>query len=199
MDTMLQNTNILAFVTKSLHHNDQISIPLAMERRRMCSWCGLDTLHGSCWWATYPCRTQCRRLANVSAGNPAGSRSSLTPCGRRQAPSPPARHPPCSDPSPSCCQRHSAQTRSCPVGKSDQTAQIELSPSCPVPDPRGSHAEHTCHLNTNQTNSACATTNWFTLQGHRNKMSPKSQAVGVKNQDHWVFSSGLGTFWTVHN
>jgi len=126
------------------HHRD--SRPLVKARRRMCSWCGLDTLRGSCWWATFPCQSQCRHPASVSSGSPADNHSFPTLCAQHQAQSPPAQLLPCSDPSPSCCQHRSDQTQSCLDERFARMDQIWPSPWFLVQDPQGQLVEHTSHL-----------------------------------------------------
>jgi len=121
-------------------------VPLATGQRRRWSWYGLDTLHGSCSWAVFPCQNQCRHPVSEPAGTPEDSRSSPSLCGRRRAQSRPAQHPPCSGPWPSCCPLRCDQTRSCLVWRSDRTHRPSPRPSFQVPSPAEWRVERTCHL-----------------------------------------------------
>lgn len=127
---------------------------LAKEPRWTYSWFCLGTLHEFWRWAGYPFRTQFRHPMSASVGTLAGSRSFQPLFERHQGQNQRAQHLPCNDPWPNCYQhhfvltsvifsankftnhrKHSYQTRSCRVWRSDQTALTERNPSFPVPDP----------------------------------------------------------------
>jgi len=68
---------------------------------------------------------------------PAGSRSSRTPCGPHPEHCPPVRRPRCNDPWPSCFPLRTVRTQNCPAGRAVRRDPIAPTPWFPAPSRAG--------------------------------------------------------------